>query len=67
MQDNDNDKLDRIAKVGLIYRNSTVTIVAASVENVTDGFLSNGKPDEPITQLPISVDNSTSGTIYLRM
>jgi len=66
IQDDESDKLDQIAKMGSIYKNSTVTIVAASTENVTDGFLSNGKPDEPIAQLPIFVDNSTFGTVYLR-
>ena len=66
IQDNDSDKLDQITKMGSIYKNSTVTIVAASAENVTDGFLSNGKPDEPIAQLPIFVNNCISGTVYLR-
>jgi hypothetical protein len=66
IQDDDNDKLDQMAQMGSIYKNSTITIVAASAEKVTDGFL-NGKLDEPIAQLPIFVDNSISGTVYLRI
>lgn len=71
IQDNSSDKLDHIANMGSIYKNSTVTIVAASAERVTDGFLSNEKPSDedpiiPIAQLPIFIDNSTSGTLYLR-
>ena len=67
IQDDSSDKLDQIAKMGSIYKNSTVTIVAASAERVTDGFLSNEKPSEPTAQLPIFIDNSTYGTVYLRM
>jgi hypothetical protein len=67
IQDDDSDKLDQIAKMGSIYKNSTITIVAASAEKVTDGFLSDWKPLKPSAQLPIFVDNSTFGTIYLRM
>ena len=67
IQDDSSDKSNEIAKMGSIYKNSTVAIVAASAEKVTDGFLWNGKPEEPIAQLPMFVDNSTSGTYYLRM
>jgi len=67
IQDNSADKLDQIAKMGSIYKSSTVTIVAASAERVTDGFLSNEKPCKTFAQLPIFIDNSTCGTVYLRM
>ncbi|CZR66340.1 uncharacterized protein PAC_16241 [Phialocephala subalpina] len=66
IQDDDSDKLDQMAQMGSIYKNSTITIIAASAEKVTDGFL-NGKANDPIAQLPIFVDNSTSGTVYLRI
>ena len=66
IQDDSSDKSNEIAKMRSIYKNSTVVIVVASAEKVTDGFLWNGKPNEPIAQLPIFVDNSTSGTVYLR-
>ncbi|KAL9118761.1 MAG: hypothetical protein Q9187_004690 [Circinaria calcarea] len=62
IQDDSSDKSNEIAKMGSIYKNSTVVIVVASAEKVTDGFLWNGKPNEPIAQLPMFVDNSTSGT-----
>jgi hypothetical protein len=67
IQDNSGDMLDQIDKMGSIYKNSTVTIVAASAERVTDGFLLDEKPYEPIAQLPIFIDDSTSGMIHLRM
>ncbi|OQV02946.1 hypothetical protein CLAIMM_08057 [Cladophialophora immunda] len=67
IQDDRSDMLDQIAKMGSIYKNSTLTIVAASAERVTDGFLSNASPNEPSTQLPIFIDDSTCGTVYLRM
>lgn len=66
VQNDNSDKLDQVAKMGLIYKNSTVTIVAASAEKVTDGFLSNGKSNKPTAKLPIFVNNSTFGTVYLR-
>lgn len=64
IQDNSCDKLDHIASMGSIYKSSTVTIVAASAERVTDGFLADEEPSdqdprEPIAQLPIFIDNST--------
>ncbi|KAH7140863.1 heterokaryon incompatibility protein-domain-containing protein [Dactylonectria macrodidyma] len=67
VQDDNNDKLDQIASMGLIYKNSTVTIVAASAEKVTDGFLGNAKPEGPHIQLPLYVDDTTTGTVYLRI
>lgn len=67
IQDDENDKLDQIAKMGSIYKNSTITIVAASAEKVTDGFLEGEPKNEPIAQLPIFVNNSISGTVYLRI
>lgn len=65
-QDNDNEKQEEIANMGLIYKNSTVTIVAASAAKVSDGFLGNGKLEEPGAQLPLYIDESTTGTVYLR-
>lgn len=65
-QDSDDDKLDQIAQMGAIYKNSTVAIVAACAASVTDGFLSNA-PEEPVAQLPFFVDSSTSGNVYLRL
>lgn len=53
--------------MGLIYKNSTLTIVAASAEKVADGFLGNGKLDEKLVQLPLYVDGVTTGTIYPRI
>lgn len=66
-QDNDDEKQEEIANMGLIYKNSNVTIVAASAAKVSDGFLGSGKLEEPGVQLPLYIDESTTGTVYLRM
>ncbi|KAH6853137.1 heterokaryon incompatibility protein-domain-containing protein [Chaetomium sp. MPI-CAGE-AT-0009] len=67
VQDDENDKLDQIAKMQSIYKNSTLTIVAASAEKTTDGFVGSAKLNEPWSQLPLHVDHATAGTVYLRM
>ncbi|KAL1859641.1 hypothetical protein Daus18300_009506 [Diaporthe australafricana] len=67
VQDNDDEKQEEIANMGLIYKDSVVTIVAASAAKVSDGFLGKGKPEEPGAQLPLYIDKTTTGTIYLRM
>lgn len=66
-QDNDDEKQEEIANMGLIYKNSTMTIVAASAAKVSDGFFGNGKPQAPGVQLPFYIDETTTGTVYLRM
>jgi hypothetical protein len=66
IQNSDEDKLNEISQMGRIYKNSTVVIVAACATSVTDGFLSNA-PEDSITELPIFVDDSTSGKVYLRL
>ncbi|KAK3941118.1 heterokaryon incompatibility protein-domain-containing protein [Diplogelasinospora grovesii] len=66
IQDDDGDKLDQIANMRSIFKESTLTIVAASAGKATDGFLTNEKQClKPIAQLPIFVNESTSGTVYL--
>ncbi|RFU31821.1 hypothetical protein B7463_g4527, partial [Scytalidium lignicola] len=52
VQDDESDKLNQIANMGSIYKNSTVTIVAASAVDATDGFLSDVESREPMAQLP---------------
>ncbi len=66
IQDDDNDKMEQIALMGLIYKHSTLTIVAASAQRVTDGFLRDGKLNQPDIQLPFYVNQATTGTVYLR-
>ncbi|KAM7184768.1 Heterokaryon incompatibility protein (HET) domain containing protein [Naviculisporaceae sp. PSN 640] len=70
VQDNEENKHSEIAKMADIYRNSTVAIVAASAERVSDGFLDNY--DELVSgsvqPLPLYLDKygGPCGTIYLR-
>lgn len=78
IQDDDDDKLDQIAGMGSIYRCSTLTIVAACAEKVTDGFLTTNVVDSeaytsmprprspPELKLPVFINKSTLGTTYLR-
>jgi hypothetical protein len=67
IQDDAKDKLAQIAKMGTIYKNATFTIVAASAENVSEGFLSNAKVDSPIAKLPFYLNERSSGVVYVRM
>ncbi|KAK0745512.1 heterokaryon incompatibility protein-domain-containing protein, partial [Schizothecium vesticola] len=78
IQDDDDDKIDQIARMGSIYKCSTLTIVAACAEKVTDGFLRSDPfrseaytsmappPALPHFELPVFIDESTFGTTYLR-
>ncbi|KAI6089515.1 heterokaryon incompatibility protein-domain-containing protein [Hypoxylon rubiginosum] len=76
VQDDDDDKIDQIACMGLIYKQSTVTVVAASAEKVADGFLTEARPkrtfqlldtNDHIARLPMFIDDDTTpGTVYLR-
>ena len=79
IQDDDDDKLDQIARMGSIYKCSTLTIVAACAEKVTDGFLrtdfleweasqSMPRPESlPHLKLPVFINESAFGTTYLRL
>ncbi|KAK0642882.1 heterokaryon incompatibility protein-domain-containing protein [Cercophora newfieldiana] len=79
IQDDDDDKLDQIARMGSLYKCSTLTIVAACAEKVTDGFLrtdflereasqSMPRPESlPRLKLPVFINESTFGTTYLRL
>jgi len=66
IQDCGSHKLDPITQMGTIYKTSTIIIVAASAGEATNDFVDR-KPDEPFAQLPIFVDSSKSGTVYLRI
>ncbi|KAK5652044.1 hypothetical protein OQA88_10947 [Cercophora sp. LCS_1] len=65
VQDDDNDKLDQIARMGSIYKNATLTIVAACAETAAAGFLSSENTKAQCT-LPFFVDDRTSGTVSIR-
>lgn len=66
VQDDEDDKLEQIDKMGLIYKRSTVTLVAASAKSSMEGFLGQSKFKRPSLQLPFLVDGSPSGTMYLQ-
>jgi hypothetical protein len=65
VQNDGNEKMDQISKMGSIYKNSTVTIVAASANTVSSGFLYCG-PNQPTAELPVYIDDSTTGSVFLR-
>jgi len=65
IQDDDNDKYDQIARMGSIYKNATLTIVAACAGTAAAGFLSSENA-EAHCRLPFFVDDHTSGTVSLR-
>ncbi|KAK0619601.1 heterokaryon incompatibility protein-domain-containing protein [Immersiella caudata] len=74
VQDDDNDKLDQIARMGSIYKNATLTIVAACAETAAAGFLSSENNNTTTTAtaassscvLPFYIDDHTSGTVSIR-
>ncbi|KAK3984435.1 heterokaryon incompatibility protein-domain-containing protein [Cladorrhinum sp. PSN332] len=67
VQDDNNDKLSEIGKMVDIYRGSLLTIVAANAGKVSDGFLDDHDDETRLMpQLPLYIDKSTTGTIYLR-
>ena len=49
--------------MGLIYKQATYTIVAASAETVSEGFLSNSKPDHVMAKLPFCLGEQFEGEI----
>ncbi|KAH9475675.1 hypothetical protein JR316_0011234 [Psilocybe cubensis] len=51
IQDSEDDKLLEIARMGHIYRNAYVTIIAASAQRVSTGFLE-PRPPVPPAQFP---------------
>jgi hypothetical protein len=58
VQDSDDDKLKELPKMADIYRESSLTIVAASASSANEGFL---KPPQPVTFFvePFNVNIST--------
>ncbi|EPE32322.1 putative tol protein [Glarea lozoyensis ATCC 20868] len=66
IQDDESDKLDQIATMGSIYKSSFISIVAASAQDVSQGFLKSNFA-EPSVELPFFIDGDTCGIVYLRM
>jgi hypothetical protein len=65
VQDDDSDKTAEISDMGLVYKNATLTIAAASAHGVKDGFLQD-RPQLPMCQLPFYITDDSCGAIWMR-
>ncbi|KAI0006807.1 heterokaryon incompatibility protein-domain-containing protein [Xylariaceae sp. FL0662B] len=70
IQDNDEDKMREIGRMGKIYRNATVTIVASYSRSASGGFL---KPDIKLAETPSCTmpfwtpTSDTKGTVTIAL
>ena len=65
VQDDEDDKRQELDLMGELYKNSTVTIFAATAKKVTDGFLQCILPLK-MCRLPLSLADGSSGAIYFQ-
>jgi hypothetical protein len=64
IQDDINDKLQEIANMATIYKESTLTISAATAKRVEDGFLGPRKDNfATLERIPFLCKNGTLGTV----
>ncbi|KAJ8113101.1 hypothetical protein ONZ43_g5230 [Nemania bipapillata] len=66
VQDDQQDKAREIGQMGKIYKNATLTIMAASAKSVYTGFLDDAKIDAPEAKLPWHLDQDSFGSIFVR-
>ncbi|KAA8577101.1 hypothetical protein MFRU_023g00170 [Monilinia fructicola] len=66
IQDSAKDKNIELAKMTEIYKNSQLTIIAASAKDVTQGFLGSRPVAEILIRVPLDISNLKSGTVHLR-
>ena len=64
LQDDTQDKMKEIQKMGMLYQNATVTIVAATANGVREGFLFPRKSQEAFT-FPFLVSDGRFGTVSM--
>ncbi|KAK2606450.1 hypothetical protein QQS21_003143 [Conoideocrella luteorostrata] len=66
IQDCTIDKEKEISQMAAIYKNATVTIVAATSSNAADGFLTDAiRPYLPDRKFSIPMSNEQAGEVYL--
>jgi hypothetical protein len=64
LQDSESDKAAEISKIHVYFRDSYITIIAASAGSVSQGFLQQTPSYTfPVTKLPYVIDDETVGTI----
>ncbi|KAI1748972.1 heterokaryon incompatibility protein-domain-containing protein [Xylaria castorea] len=70
IQDDGEDKADQLAAMGAIYKQAYYTIAAAGASKVSEGFLADTTPNDGgrhiFASLPLYIDGSTSGNVYVR-
>jgi hypothetical protein len=65
IQDDQADKSSEISAMGMVYKNATLTIAAASASSAKDGFLQN-RPPLLMCRLPLYLTSNEYGSIWLR-
>ncbi|KAM7209818.1 HET domain containing protein [Rhypophila decipiens] len=65
IQDDQTDISTEISSMGLIYKNATLTIAAASATTVKDGFLQN-RSVSGVCRLPLFLNDLECGSLWLR-
>lgn len=66
VQNDAQDKAREIGRMGRVYKDATVTIMAASAPSVHTGFLDDAKADAPEVKLPFHLDPSSFGSVFIR-
>ncbi|CAM1508024.1 Fc.00g048720.m01.CDS01 [Cosmosporella sp. VM-42] len=65
-QDDQQDKATEIYQMGKIYKDATLTIMAASAKSVYSGFLDDTKVDAPVVKLPFHLGQDSFGAVFVR-
>lgn len=66
VQDDSQDKAREINQMGRVYKDATLTIMAASAKSVYEGFLDDAKIDAPDAKLPFYIDKDSFGAVFVR-
>lgn len=67
VQDSDEDKAKHIYTMGAIYKNSTVTITAATASAASQGFLRTPREPLPTTVVNLPLPNGEIGPVHLTL
>ncbi|KAL2257192.1 hypothetical protein VTK26DRAFT_526 [Humicola hyalothermophila] len=67
LQDNDQDKAREITQMGAIYKNSTITIAAATARAANEGFLRTPRIPPPSAVVKIPLPNGDVGPVHLTL
>ena len=67
IQDSDEDKAREIVQMGAIYKNSTITIAAATASASTQGFLRTPRKPPPAAVINLPLPNGEVGPVHMTL